>query len=62
MAYGMPGYSRKGTVEVGFASQEKYIRRWGGWRRLTPRSFRSKQVLTRKVGASRELIDGGVTC
>jgi uncharacterized protein YdhG (YjbR/CyaY superfamily) len=25
MAYGMPGYSRKGTVEVGFASQKNYI-------------------------------------
>jgi len=25
MAYGMPGYSREGTVEVGFASQKNYI-------------------------------------
>lgn len=25
MIYGMPGYSRKGIVEVGFASQKNYI-------------------------------------
>lgn len=25
MAYGGPGYSRRGTVEVGFASQKNYI-------------------------------------
>jgi len=25
MTYGMPGYSRKGVVEVGFASQKNYI-------------------------------------
>lgn len=25
MDYGMPGYARNGTVEVGFASQKRYI-------------------------------------
>ncbi|HEY0602010.1 MAG TPA: DUF1801 domain-containing protein [Herpetosiphonaceae bacterium] len=25
MAYGMPGYTRNGTIEVGFASQKRYI-------------------------------------
>lgn len=25
MAYGMPGYERNGTLEIGFASQKRYI-------------------------------------
>ncbi|MFD9500055.1 iron chaperone [Streptomyces sp. NPDC060035] len=25
MAYGMPGYERNGTLEIGFASQKRYV-------------------------------------